>query len=311
MAPHNSTASVQVLISTFNGKKFLKDQLDSLRSQTGVNVRVLARDDGSIDGTREFLLNYAKQWPALEILPSSQNLGVVGSFFELLKHADEACDTFAFCDQDDVWLPEKLSHATQKLAPRGVVPALYFSRLQYVDEKLEPIGSSLIPRFVSFESALVENVATGCSIVMNRALLQEIKLNPPAKNCLMHDWWAYLVALSTGEAIYDSNSRVLYRQHSANVVGASANWMTVYLTKWRRFWSRPKDSPKITDQSMEFLRLFETRLSFEKRKLLNDFVNSRHGGLWGRFCYAWSMPVRRQSKLDNFLLRVLILLGRY
>src|ERR1700719_2334213 len=122
--------SVCVLLSTYNGEAFLEAQLESLRAQTGVEVRLHARDDGSTDGTVALLRRHAGTWPSLVGLQSAENLGPAKSFLELLRTAPDA-DFYAFCDQDDVWLPGKLARAAEALAG-DTGPALYCSNVTCV-----------------------------------------------------------------------------------------------------------------------------------------------------------------------------------
>lgn len=301
---------VQVLLSTYNGAKYLPEQLASLAAQRGVSLSILARDDGSKDNSAQLVDDFSISGQPCGRLASSGNVGVIASFFDLLKNSDPTADYFAFCDQDDVWDPAKLEVAVGQLEKFATTPALYFGRLAYVDAELRPLGLSRIPNRIRYESALVENVATGCSVVFNRALRDELVKTFPERNCLMHDWWAYLAAQALGEVVYDAEPWVRYRQHGQNVVGASNDPFQVYLTKVQRFIGRGGKAPHVSDQAREFLRCFGDRLPVEKRRYIEDFLASKRS-LWSRAVYALRLPLRRQSLLDNLIFRVLILLGRY
>jgi len=302
---------VQVLLASFNGADYIDAQLQSLFRQTLKPYSVLVRDDRSTDGTLAILDIWEKREPSLTVYRGSTNAGVINSFFELLKRADDSADYIALCDQDDVWLPQKLARATEKLGKDfKSVPALFFSRLQYVDKDLIPVGQSLIPRELSLESALVENVATGCTVVINQALRQILLEELPTRNCLMHDWWLYLLAHAFGEVVYDQTPTVFYRQHGGNVVGASASFMETYKTKVKRFRSRGQGAAHIGDQAEEFLKCYGAQMSPMKATKIRHLLAARTS-FFARLKLAITMPYRRQRWLDTQILRILILLGKF
>jgi glycosyltransferase involved in cell wall biosynthesis len=305
---------IQVLLSTYNGCEHVVDQVQSLFQQklpTGAQLQILARDDGSSDGTLEVLDELAKKDSRLRVY-SGRNVGVIASFFDLLYKADPEAQYFFFCDQDDIWLPSKVARAIASLETKKDLPALYFSRLQYVNNDLRPIGQSRIPHRISFASALVENVATGCSMAFNQALRQvALSGEPlPAMNCLMHDWWMYILANAVGEVLYDPTPSVWYRQHQGNVVGASSNIIAIYKTKWRRFWQRGARAPRVSDQAQSFLNTYAKLISPACKIILYRLIHSKKS-FWRRLLYALTLPTRRQSPLDNLIFRLLILLNRY
>lgn len=304
---------VQVLLSTFNGRKYLKELLESLFSQnlpTNCSLEVLARDDGSNDGTLALLDDFAVKETRLKIIPG-RNMGVVASFFELLNKSDPMADYYFFCDQDDIWLPTKIKRATEMLNKMRSKPALYFARLQYVNSKLRPIGQSSLPKNISFECSIVENLASGCSISFNRYLRKlTLETALPPKVCLMHDWWMYILANACGEVIYDSVPSVWYRQHNANVVGATDNFFKIYRLKWHRFWQRGAHAAHVSHQAECFFAAYEKQLNPQRRHVLKRFIDSKKS-FWRRLYYAATLPTRRQSSLDNLIFRLLILMDRY
>ncbi len=298
---------VQILLSTFNGQKHLLSQLESLRLQSHTNISVLARDDGSRDESPKILEEYRKVWPAFELLQTPPgNLGVIDSFFELLRQSDPSAQFYAFSDQDDVWLNQKLERACSFLNDIDPeIPAIYFSRLKLVDENLNRLGLSAVPKVVTISNALVENVATGCTMLINRALRNLVLSDGiPQKSCLMHDWWLYLVALTSGKVFYDKEPSILYRQHEDNVVGAQGGKISRLVKV--RFSAR-----HLTQQVREFYRLYAERLNGKDRKFIEEFLASKSLGFVGRLRYALSTSLRRQSCLQTLFLRVLILFNRY
>lgn len=212
---------VQILMSTYNGEKFLEEQLESLINQVGIKISILVRDDGSTDSTTKILTKYQNR--GLLTWYSGQNLKPAYSFFDLMKNAPLA-DYYAFCDQDDVWENNKLIAAIQKLSMFDrQSPSLYFSKAQLYDEKLNIIEDASYPNDkFSFGTALIRNNATGCTMVFNDTLLKFVNQYNPPKHLLMHDHWVYLLCLALGgNVVYDSNSLIKYRQHGGNACGTN------------------------------------------------------------------------------------------
>ena len=212
---------VLVLLSTYNGSRFLPDLLDSVLNQQDVEVSCLVRDDGSKDDTLAILAKYAKQYKNITII-KGENIGVLKSFNSLIS--DPLVNQFtwiAFCDQDDVWLPDKLSVAIKKLShmPDQNIPLLYCSNTTLVDSKLRKIGMSYTKLFTfGKNTAIVRNIATGCTEVFNQKAAEKYRLGI-GKFPELHDYWMYLVCVFMGEVMYDFNSHILYRQHGNNTVG--------------------------------------------------------------------------------------------
>ena len=222
---------VRILLSTYNGAAFLPDQLASFAAQTHPGWTLLWRDDGSTDATVAIMERFAAEHGpgrCTRLRAPEGNLGASESFLALLRAALPtlgAEDAAAFADQDDVWLPEKLARGLAALAavPPGR-PALACARQVLVDAQLRPFGES--PRLShppGFPAALAQNVATGCTVLLNRPAAALIARSRPPQP-YFHDWWSYLlVAAAGGEVRMDATPLVLYRQHGANAVGAPAS----------------------------------------------------------------------------------------
>lgn len=298
---------VQVLLSTFNGERFVGALMDSLIHQDYPNVEILVRDDGSKDDTLSILSQYAS-FDNVSIL-EGKNLGVPKSYFELIQISSPDAEYFAFCDQDDIWKEDKISRAVEALdtiSPN--VPSMYCSRYVMVDEKLNPIGLSSIPRRgVSFENALVQNVASGATIVIN-SVSRELLLQGPPKSARMHDWWIYQVIVAFGEVVYDVEPGILHRLHSSNVTTRKAGTIAKWGVRVRRF-LKTGGLPLVTKQAEEFRRIYGPSLPADKKAILDRFIDSRKK-FTDRLRYAVSGEVYRQSLVDNIILRVLIILNR-
>jgi len=301
---------VQVLLSTYNGERYLKPLLESLASQEYKNIEILVRDDGSSDGTVRLLEEYALRRKKVKLV-KGENLGVIRSFFELLRLSSPDVDYLAFCDQDDVWEKDKISRAVGFLnsLPKEL-PLMYCSRVFIADEQLNVVGISRIPRRgPSFRNALVENIAPGCTMVVNKVARDLILLETPNfENIRMHDWWVYLVVSAFGKVLYDEKPTILYRQHSANVVGVKIGLIARWKARFRRFrkYGRLR---LLTEQAKEFRRIYGHLLSDEKKRVLNRFLNDRMS-FTSRMKYALTCEVYRQSLIDDLILRALILLNR-
>jgi glycosyltransferase involved in cell wall biosynthesis len=303
--------SLAILLSTYNGGLYLKDLLDSLYSQVYQDFDIFVRDDGSLDNTRDILGQISCTHGRVYI-SCGENLGVVESFFNLLCSAPDSYDYYAFCDQDDIWQNNKLSSAIDQIEANDPgIPLLYFSRVEFVDAKLSHLGYSDIPQEVSFEHTLVENLAPGCTMVINRSARKLIFSNLP-EFALMHDWWVLLVISAFGKVMYDSEPKILYRQHSSNVVGGTTDRFKTNLKKIRPFIKSVLDPTKkrTSDQVLEFRRLFGEKLNFNQKRLVDEFIQAKPS-LFCRIKLVTSGKFRRQNAVDNFVFSLLTILGYY
>jgi len=220
---------VDILLATYNGADFLPEQLESIEAQTYRNWRLLVRDDGSTDGTLDIVRAFrARHAGRVEIVEDEeQRLGPRGNFDRLLSRS--GAPYFMFCDQDDVWLPNKtevlLKAALAAEAKAGVdCPVLVHSNLAVVDRELHPLAKSfwryqkIDPRRSRWNHLLVQNVVTGCASIGNAALRDAIQ--PIPTQAVMHDWWAALVTALVGRIDWIDDVTVLYRQHGGNDTGA-------------------------------------------------------------------------------------------
>ncbi len=290
---------VQILMSTYNGERFLGEQIESLLHQSWKNLEVLIRDDGSNDRTPDILREYGAKYKQVKIFLEN-NRGVSQSFFALLGKSD--ADYVAFCDQDDIWLEEKIETAIRRLE-REKGPALYCSNKILVDSEGKLMQKQdRRKRIPGFGNAVVECICTGCTTVMNRKMAEIMKDRLP-DHAILHDWWCYLAATYAGKVIFDEQAYIKYRQHEKNVVGAKAGfWAEVrakaaYLKK-----SRGKLEAQLTD----FARLYHG--NGKKDALVQEILAAKR--FPGRIKVLWNRNIYRQSRLDGIIMRMLFLLGR-
>lgn len=216
---------VQVIMSTYNGEEFLREQVKSIFEQEECIISLMVRDDGSTDRTLTILEDLAKCYP-IEII-KGENLKPAKSFLSAITMTNKENEFFALSDQDDVWKKDKIKSAIKKIGFKGEddTPILYCSNLTVVNETLEQINSLLLPNHFSlkYEDLLIHSSNLfGCTMVFNRSMRNIVAKQLP-KNPIMHDLWIGLLAALFGYIVYDSKSYILYRQHGNNQVGAQEN----------------------------------------------------------------------------------------
>lgn len=207
---------VAILISTYNGEKYIEEQLESILKQSYKNIEIYVRDDGSTDNTRKVLREYEKNKKIN--LTEGKNVGFIKSFLELLTYCNDA-DFYAFSDQDDVWFEDKIERAVNKIEEKNnnKVPILYFADYDYYDKEMNFLGHSKIhKKGPSFRNCLVDCISLGINSVLNRKARDIIVKNIP-ENCCGHDWWSYMICQGLGETVYDKRSTLKYRRHDNNV----------------------------------------------------------------------------------------------
>lgn len=256
---HNTL--VCVLLSTYNGEMFLKEQLRSLYEQQGVEVSLFVRDDGSVDSTCTVL--DAEQAAGRLTWYTGENLKPAFSFWDLLQKAPEA-SYYAFCDQDDVWDSDKLEVAVDTLSDAGDAPALYFCQTRLVDASLKEIESVEISPLLTYGEALIYHFVTGCTMVVNKAM-RDILIRYTPDFIRMHDIWIYNVAMAVGAKVFfDPEPHISYRQHGNNVIGQANSARAV----WKSRIARLKKNECIRScLAKELLKGYSSSMSAENREL--------------------------------------------
>ncbi|WP_068777560.1 glycosyltransferase family 2 protein [Paenibacillus sp. FJAT-26967] len=276
------TDSVVVLLSTYNGEKFLEAQLDSILNQSYSNLTVIIRDDGSTDATVSILEAYQQYDQIILVSDTRNNLGPKMSFGELLRLGllDTTAKYFMFADQDDIWLPDKIERTLRKMkqeeAGGASLPILIHSDLRVIGIQGEEIHPSfwayqnLRPSRDSFPRLLMQNVITGCTVMLNRQLA-ELCL-PVHPDAIMHDWWIGLVASAFGKIGYVHEPTILYRQHQQNSVGAKRFNSRYILNKI----FEPVSIEKNIKQASAFRAKFIHTLSGQNRLSLDQYIALEH-----------------------------------
>ncbi len=300
--------TIEVLLASYDGEKYIRQQMDSILDQSIPGLRILVSDDGSKDGTVEILRQYTAEYPervalleedadvradcsgipgvrrkAAAVSASDRNAAVVpapaGNFFRLLANAD--ADYILLSDQDDVWLPEKVERLLERIrgieGEDGGVPALVFSDMEVVDEGLNQIAPSFFsyahcdPRRLALSEILAENPVTGGALMMNRALLELVRATPRA--CFMHDWWIALCASCFGRISCVREALSLYRQHGANVLGArpSGSFREI-AERLARQAQVEENYRRMFAQAEAFLEMYEERLTDAQKLTLKAWI---------------------------------------
>ena len=303
---------VLVLLSTYNGERFVKEQLDSLLAQIGVDVTVMVRDDGSKDQTCAILKEYSAKHSNI-IVDFASNVGCANSFGNLLLSAHDKInefDYFAFSDQDDVWLPEKLSKACSFLVGKpNDKPLLYCSNLNVVDQNLSKIGLKWTGNaYPTKGQSLVCSKATGCTMVFNPCVVDTF-FNYQPRSMVLHDLWVFHLCMFLGEVVYDNDSYILYRQHGGNVVGAKLTFKAKIKSKYNSFLTL-KSQHDNELEAKELLRCYGSILPENDKKLISVVANYRNS-LTNRLRFLFRIGDAKgiDRLVDNHVLNYRIILG--
>lgn len=268
-----ASGTVAILLSTYNGERYLAEQLDSLISQTYGNWIIHASDDGSQDATLSILQRYQRQLgEGRLVLHQGPARGFSANFLSLVRAAGVQASYYAFCDQDDIWAPEKLERGLAWISSRPTEkPLLHCSRTRLIDEAGKPIGlSPLFKAPLSFENALVQSIAGGNTMLFNEETRKLLATTRESSHIVSHDWWSYILVTGCGgEVCYDPEPTLNYRQHSQNLIGSNIS-IRGRLQRLRRLlkgtfkeWNEanlaalaPPVRNHLTPHSLEILELF-------------------------------------------------------
>lgn len=296
--------TVRVLMSTYNGEKFLKEQIETILNQEGVKIDLLVRDDGSKDSTKEILEQYKQQGKLDWYL--GENLRSAKSFMDLVKNSGDY-EYYAFADQDDYWKSKKLYTAIEQLQKlEKDKPAVYFCNKELVDTNLNHIEHENKKFVISFESAMMRNIATGCTMVMNKKLIQIINSYTP-EYVVMHDSWIYRVCLALdGNCIFDEGEHIKYRQHENNVIGAQEGIMNMLKRRFNTL-IHPDYSRQKT--AIELLKGYREQISPEKVELLEYFEKYKKGFKY-KFKLINNSKFKTESLEKNIAFRMAVLINR-
>lgn len=240
---------IDILLSTYNGGRYLREQLDSIISQSYADWRLLVRDDGSTDDTLQLLRGYADRDERICVMADDEgNIGVIRSFERLLRCSE--APYVMFCDQDDVWLENKVEVTLEKVQSaesKEQSAVLCFTDLCVVDEELRTLYPSFwslnrdpMPIAARWPWVAVANPMPGCTAMLNRRAVEAVL--PFPASIPMHDWWILCRIARVGKVVYVPEATILYRQHGDNAWGVRRADAHYYLSvlrhmrdKWQEF----------------------------------------------------------------------------
>ena len=299
---------ISILMATYNGEKYICEQIDSLFAQTVQDFTLYVSDDKSTDRTSEIIEWYARRYPSRIVLTrrETNSDGAKNNFLDLMTAYKD--DYVMLSDQDDVWLPNKieLTLDAMKQAEKEYgknTPLLVHTELTATNaDTKQKIGAyhvlaNLDCTRTELNFALVQNLAAGCTIMYNRALA-ELIIKPP-QFCVMHDWWVFLIASAFGKIEYVDQATLLYRQHGDNSVGISDTRTFGYklrrVSNFHRLINTLNDS---SEQACNFLRSYRQRLSQKQLYLLTEYASIPSKPKWKRI-----FTLLQNNLLKNTLVR--------
>ena len=310
---HKATAnSVAILLCTYNGAKFLEQQLQSIKHQNHKNWQIWVSDDGSTDATLDVVRRFQRLLPTGTLLvKAGPGKGSTKNFLSLACDRQITARWYAFCDQDDIWEKDKLTRATRWLegVPVGT-PALYCSRTRLVNELGHQIGySPLFTKAPNFKNALLQNIANGNTMVFNQAAMDLLREAGANLEVVIHDWWLYLVVTSCGgKVFYDAQPSIRYRQHASNLIGANDR-VRQRLSRLKSLWN---GNYKIWNHTnIRSLRNISARITPDNLKVLNHFCAARElTNPLSRLTTLRQLGLYRQTLGGNLSLILGTLLGK-
>jgi glycosyltransferase involved in cell wall biosynthesis len=294
------SSKVIIFLATYNGQKYLSEQIDSILSQTHKNWQMIVSDDGSNDNTLKLLDEYANRLsPEQFCVVNGPRKGFASNFLSMVCQPGINGEYYAYADQDDIWVPDKLERALRWLKTIGVeTPALYCSRTELVNKHGHPLQySTLFKKQPSFSNALVQSLAGGNTMVFNHAAIRLLRIAGDKIKIITHDWWTYLLITGVGGKVYyDPIPSLKYRQHDSNLIGSNLGWSS----RLNRMMGLFKGQFKVwTDLNLQALKGCESFLTSENKRLLEQFKVARQGAFIERALQMKKTGVYRQTLLGN------------
>lgn len=309
---NGNTDHVEILLGVYNGSKHLADQLVSIKNQTFRDWSLHIGDDGSSDRSKTILRKFARAEPQREIrISDGPQKGFAMNFLSLLNGLESENSYVCFCDQDDVWLREKLRRAIDKLkSVPAKKPAIYCGRTWVCSSTLRKQSKSpWFSKGPSFKNAIVQSIGGGNTMMLNPAAVKLVKrASRDVDLVVSHDWWIYqLVSSMGGEVLYDDQPMILYRQHEHNVIGAD-NGFGATLARLRLLINGTyKDWNSTNIRALECCRHMMT---IESQYLLDTFHRIRGENFFRRFRLMWKSGITHQTLLGNMGLWLAIAINR-
>ncbi len=301
---------IDVLLAAYNGAPWLEEQLDSLAAQEDGCFRVLLQDDGSTDGTVALLrARCARDERFVPASAQGEHLGAIGNFLSLLRQTD--APYCALCDQDDRWLPTRLSacRAAMEAAERRYgadTPLLVHSDARVTDARGQVLHDSFFAHqgwdagAVELRRLLVQNNVTGCTTLLNAPLRRLVCERAEAGRLYMHDWFIALTAASFGQVVFVNEPLVCYRQHGTNVMGASAGGEVSRGVRMLGTLRKGRERMRLTyTHTRTFRDIWGDDLPEEARRVIDGYLATERMGKPRRLLAVWRGGYTMQSRVTR------------
>lgn len=303
---------ISILLCTYNGEKYLEDQLQSFENQTITdNLNILVSDDGSLDKTKKILSNFKKTSKIpTKVIFRKTTKGFSSNFTFITSRNILKSDFYAWSDQDDIWINNKLERALIELNNiNPKVPAVFSSRTIITNDRNIKIGES--KKFTKpyvFQNALVQSIAGGNTMVFNESARILFNLACKTKKISSHDWLMYIVITGSGGIfICESTPLVRYRQHNKNLIGANISLGSIFQRVRLLFMGNLKNSISINKSSIS---LIENFLTNENKSIYNEFYKARNCNIINKFFKFLKLRIYRQGYAENFLFYIALLFNK-
>lgn len=307
---------VVILMATYNGEKYLAEQLDSFSNQDFKNIQLLISDDGSTDKTLEMIEKFQKKWGENKVFVlSGPKQGFAKNFLHLVQSVEEVLKIddsyyFAYADQDDIWCKDKISTALKELSLlNNTKPNLFCTRTRLINESGDVIGfSPVFAKPPTFKNALLQNIAGGNTMVFNFKTFELIKNTPQMTQIVSHDWWTYLLVTGAqGQVIYSPIPSMDYRQHEKNLIGSNMGFVARLFRMKALLKGRFLNWNSI---NLAALSAYSQVLSSENQKIVEDFVVLRKNYFPKNIFKFRRLGLYRQTQFDNLAMQLALIFRR-
>ncbi|MEE5988834.1 glycosyltransferase family 2 protein [Ligilactobacillus equi] len=303
--------NVAILMSTYNGGKYISEQIESIINQTYKNWKLYIRDDGSSDNTIDIIKKYIKDDSRIIFIEDNKSLRPARSFFSLLSSVEATY--YFFCDQDDYWLENKLEVMLNKmLGLNNSIPQVVYCNLKCTDENLVPrkYGFDNLVGKVSGKNRLIGNDMPGCIMMFNKKVRDLFVKNLPkeVEKVSMHDWWIALIGQVFGEVHFIDERLIYYRQHSNNTLGAGKSGNTLGKLFQRDLIDKQKRLVRESYfQDLVFADAFSNQLPNDYKEILSDLRLCKKGSKIYRYHFLKKYELKQMSWIRTFAFSVVFI----
>ena len=308
----NKLPKVAVIMSTYNGEKYLREQIDSILAQKDVDIYLYIRDDGSKDKTVEIIKQYVENFQDKVTLIKGTNLGYKKSFMDCLMKSSSDCDYYAFSDQDDVWQEEKCIEAIKKIENQNNIPALYCCSPTICDENLQNQKiNDLTGGSNTLEGYWTRSRLPGCCMVFNNELYKmATKISLDDLSVVAHDTAIASIAYAFGSVYIDSNSYMLHRRLNTSVTTGGKGFFNRLKTEYRIIFK----SKDYYLTMAKFLNDYANKNKCKVKEEYDDFISTilnYKKNMKDRFKLLFNKKMKCGSFIADMEIKIRIMIGNY